>query len=603
MPRHSTIAGRSVALLLGLSGALAPPAAAQTPPASPPPVRIAEEVIVTASAWPADANRIGRSVTVLTGEDLRRLGIGVVADALRLVPGVDVRARGPRDVQTDFSIRGATFGQNLVLIDGFRLNDSQSGHHNGDIPAPVLGLDRIEVVHGPGSAVHGADALGGTINFITRRDRHHSIDLAAGQHGLVSGQAGLSRLFGRGSWTATGWGSRSGGFTFDREFALGGGGFQVVPRAGLTFDLRHQRKAFGANGFYGASPSKEWTDQTLATATWERVAGRWATSVRGLYRNHGDHFRWDIARPGFAENRHRTDAAEGVMVLRRDLGRERILTVGGGGGGDWIDSSNLGDREYGHGQAFAEVQWPIAAQAVMTGGLRADAYSNFGSSLNPSIAMSVRASRSVRIRASVARGFRVPTFTELYYTDPANLGSPDLVAEHGWSLDGGADWSASGWTVSLSPFVRWDANVIDWLRPTSTDRWRSTNVRDVRTTGVEIGVTRRWRSAFFRGGVTALDVDAPALTQLSKYVLEYARQSITGSITAPVAGRLRLAINADHRRRFGGRSDTLVGARLSLAFAHGDVYVDGTNLLNENYYEVAGVAMPGRWLSVGFTLR
>ena len=112
----------------------------------------------------------------MTGEDLRALGIGVVADALRLVPGVDVRARGPRDVQTDFSIRGATFGQNLVLIDGFRLNDSQSGHHNGDIPTSVLGLERIEVVHGPGSAVHGADALGGTINFITRRDRHHSLD-------------------------------------------------------------------------------------------------------------------------------------------------------------------------------------------------------------------------------------------------------------------------------------------------------------------------------------------------------------------------------------------------------------------------------------------
>ena len=78
----------------------------------------------------------------------------------------------PFDVQTDFSIRGATFGQSLVLIDGLRLNDSQSGHHNGDIPAMLAGIDRIEIATGPGSAAHGADALGGTINVITRRDAH-----------------------------------------------------------------------------------------------------------------------------------------------------------------------------------------------------------------------------------------------------------------------------------------------------------------------------------------------------------------------------------------------------------------------------------------------
>ena len=84
------------------------------------------------------------------------------------MPGLDPRARGPRDVQTDFSVRGATFGQSLVLVDGFRLNNSQSGHHNGEIPVPLGAVDRIEVVYGAASAVHGADALGGTIQ------RHHA---------------------------------------------------------------------------------------------------------------------------------------------------------------------------------------------------------------------------------------------------------------------------------------------------------------------------------------------------------------------------------------------------------------------------------------------
>ena len=69
----------------------------------------------------------------------------------------------------------------------------------------------------------------------------------------------------------------------------------------LTIAARHQRRTFGANGFYGNSPSKEWTDQTLASLKWTRPGERWTSTARLAGRNHGDHFRWDINRPGFAE--------------------------------------------------------------------------------------------------------------------------------------------------------------------------------------------------------------------------------------------------------------------------------------------------------------
>src|SRR5918993_108783 len=95
--------------------------------------------------------------------------VNSIADVLRLTGSVDVRARGERGVQTDFAIRGANFGQMLVLVDGVRLNDAQSGHHNGDIPVAVNEVERIEILHGPGSALFGADAFGGAVNIITRR--------------------------------------------------------------------------------------------------------------------------------------------------------------------------------------------------------------------------------------------------------------------------------------------------------------------------------------------------------------------------------------------------------------------------------------------------
>src|SRR5690606_28195220 len=91
-----------------------------------------QTVVVTAAATPIDLASANRTLTVITREQIEALPAYSVPDVLRLVSSVDVRARGDRGVQTDFAVRGATFGQMLVLVDGVRLNDQQSGHHNGD---------------------------------------------------------------------------------------------------------------------------------------------------------------------------------------------------------------------------------------------------------------------------------------------------------------------------------------------------------------------------------------------------------------------------------------------------------------------------------------
>src|SRR5688572_16167381 len=123
-----------------------------------------QEVVVTAAASPVELGSVTRTLTIITRDEISALPVHSVADLLRLVAAVDVRARGERGSQTDFAVRGANFGQMLVLVDGVRLNDAQSGHHNGDIPVPLDAVERIEVLHGPGSSIFGADAFGGTVN-------------------------------------------------------------------------------------------------------------------------------------------------------------------------------------------------------------------------------------------------------------------------------------------------------------------------------------------------------------------------------------------------------------------------------------------------------
>ena len=129
------------------------------------PVR-SDSIVVTGTWEPVELDELDRSVTVLPVRTDELL-LNSWFDALRLDPSLDLRERAPNGVQSDISIRGANFGQTLVLLNGIRINDAQSGHHNLDLPVPPESIARIEVLRGSGSTMYGSDAVGGVINVIT----------------------------------------------------------------------------------------------------------------------------------------------------------------------------------------------------------------------------------------------------------------------------------------------------------------------------------------------------------------------------------------------------------------------------------------------------
>lgn len=566
-----------------------------------PPAPISEHVVVTATAAPVDTGSLGRELTLISREQLERLPIGSVEDALRLVPGVDVRARGPQGVQADVLIRGAGFGQTAVLVDGLRLNDAQSGHHNADFPLGLEGIDRIEVVAGAASATHGADAFGGAVHLISRTGKYAAATAAVGS--FESARVDAAAGGGPGGLSGELWGSRSDGFMFDRDHGLGGARVSAQPGFGVRLGAAHARKAFGANGFYGASPSKEWTDLTMATAAFGRTHETWTFDARGAYRSHGDRFRWDIARPGFAENVHRTHAADVSARADRLLTGGTRMTLGAAAGGDWIDSSNLGDHQQSRGSVFGEAQVPLGARASLQAALRLDHYSTFGTAASPLVSVSAWPGSRWRVRASAGRAFRAPTYTERFYSDPAHLASADLEAEDGWTFDAGADVYARGFVAGGTVFQRRDRNVIDWVRATAIDRWQTTNVHDVATSGFDLHGTRHFARGFARVTYALLDTDAPSHTLLSKYVLDYTRHAIGAQAVADLGRGISLAVRVDHRRRSDAQRYTLADVKTSARFGRALVFIEGFNLLDEDYTEVAGVAMPGRSAAVGISVR
>ena len=569
-----------------------------------------QTVVVTAAASPIELGTATRSVTVVTRDQIAALPVHSVADVLRMISAVDVRARGERGVQTDFALRGATFGQALVLVDGVRLNDHQSGHHNGDVPVPLDEVERIEILHGAGSALFGADAFGGTVNVITRRGASApALVVEGGTFGLAAGSGRIGFARGAVTQTLAVSSERSSGFMYDRDFqtVIARARTAIGPRTAVS--LAFLRKEFGANGFYGNAPSREWTNQTLVTLdrSFAERAG-WRAAVTGSYRTHGDRFLFNQTTPQLFNNLHRTHSVIGGMTATRRVSTASSLTIGVEGGGDWIRSTNLGDHDLGRVSGFGEWRQGLGLRAQLESALRVDHYSQFGTAWNPSIGAGWWPADAVRLRASVGRAFRVPTFTERYYTDPANWARPEVGPETSWSGEGGADlFLPAAWVVQATVFGRSDADVIDWQRASVAERWRTYNVRDVSTRGVEVSARRSFANgALAFASYTGLVVDADSVTVLSKYVLDYAPRSLAAAAVVPMPGGVRLAPRVEYRRRSrsSGRQDyMLLDARVSRALGRAfELRVEGTNLFDVTYEEIAGVRMPGAAMSVSLAV-
>ncbi len=124
------------------------------------------EIVISANQTPAEASRVGASVTVLSGPELRATNVPTVADALRQVPGLSVDQSGTNGTLTQVRIRGGEANQFMVLVDGIEINGlGDGGFDFADMP--VADIERIEVIRGPQSGIYGANAQTGVISIIT----------------------------------------------------------------------------------------------------------------------------------------------------------------------------------------------------------------------------------------------------------------------------------------------------------------------------------------------------------------------------------------------------------------------------------------------------
>jgi iron complex outermembrane receptor protein len=562
-----------------------------------------ETVVVTGTYAPTPVEDVDRSVTVVDTKEAPLLYNNWV-NYLQMDPSVDLQQRAPGDVQADLTIRGSTFGQTLVMLDGLRMNDAQSGHHNMDLPLPTSAIDRIEILRGAGSTLYGSDAMGGSINVIVAPPKYSDF-----RFGSAIGNFGVNQEYGSASWLDGRFDEEldasrdfSSGFIPDRDYrsltTFSSTGLQTSLGRSLLM-LGYGDKPFGADQFYGNFNSWERTKSWFAG--FKQDLGR-KTEADFSYRRHSDEFVLLRDDPAVYENNHIAESWEIAIRRHEQLASNIALFYGGEGFHESINSNNLGQHERSRGAGYIDLDIRAWKRFSFSFGAREEFYSETNDQFSPTISAGVWLKAGWKLKGSVGRAFRLPTYTDLYYSDPATVGNPNLQPETAWSYEGGLQWDQGGrFMADVTVFQRREANDIDYIKSSPTDLWHAENIARIHFTGAETAITFRLpREQRLQVAYTGLYGAQKALNGLeSEYVFNYPEHDAfvawQGMLPMRIQARTRIGALARYQRD----PYALWDASLARQFNHVAAHLSLANLTNTGYEEIPGVIMPGRSVIFG----
>jgi vitamin B12 transporter len=564
--------------------------------------------ITTVSRIPSSLATPLRSLEVIDRVRLERMPALTVADYLATSFGVDVRGRSP--AQADVSLRGSTFDQVLVLVDGVRVSDAQTGHFNLDLAVPLDLIERIEILRGPGSALYGFDAVGGVINVVTRRGAGRADARSWGGSfssfgGAVAGggTTGPLRVSG-GSDYAKSNGHRPG---TDFELVQGRIGAELKIGGGRVLsDLGIGARDFGAADFYAPYPSHERTRSSTATVRYEsRPAAPWSVGVTASTRRHSDLFTLVREDPAIYQNSHVSWQSGGELVARYASTNAWGVAFGGEAIYLRLRSARLGDRDEARTALFSEATVGRPDGAKLNLGVRGERSASYGDFVSPSAAASLPLYSMVWLRGSVSRGIRAPTWTERFYEDPGNVGDPDLRPERFLAGELGLRlFPSSRVSVDVAGFTRDAKDVIEWAKPagaTASTPWRTMNFASATYRGIEAQVSApELFGVDWRVQATGLRFKPRGADGfVGKYALRPVTRTFGLSASAPIAGSWRVSADGVHATRKDEGAHLLANARVAYYWRTVSFTVDLLNLANARYLDASAKNAAGRAVYVG----
>lgn len=610
-----------------------------------------DEVVVTSSRTEVPFSRVLRSIEVSTAGDIRLSVTGEPSAVLEVVPGVDMRQRGAPGQQADISIRGGTFDQTLVLINGVNVSDPQTGHHNMDLPFDLDVVDRMELLRGPGARIFGPNAFNGAVNVIIKEAVENKIraTVTGGSHNYSNASLSLSLAGKRASDIFSASHSSSDGYIKNADFVNTSffNRFKIkTGKTGLDFQTGYYSRAFGANSFYSAKyPSQYEKTHTYFSSL--KISFNKKIEPTFYWRRHFDCFELFRSNPPSwytGHNYHMTDAAGSDFNYEIKEGENLTTSIGYTVRYERILSNKLGHElkmrkdipwtdglQYSRGdsrlnsgvmieQSYYGNRWQIS------GGLLAnycDAQ-NSGITIYPGVDAGVSLNDHLSLYATLNRTLRQPTFTDLYYNDPTSKGNPDLKPEEAFAAEAGVKYRRNALISEISFFRRDGKNMIDWVRADDNEMWQVMNLTMVSIYGAEMSAEIDFRQSGIsflnniRVGYTHLYADKSSEGYESKYLLDILKNKVDIVLSHKICKNLSANWTLTWQDRAGGytgytngvadqtetlfRDVCLVDGRVSYRFSGVSVFVSATNIGNVRYFDIGGVREPGRWLRAGIII-
>jgi vitamin B12 transporter len=555
-----------------------------------------------------------RTITVITSEVIKNSAATNVADLLQQVAGVDIRRRGTGGSQADLYIRGGGFDQTLLLIDGIKMDDAQTGHHTMNAALPIEVIERIEIIKGPAARVFGQNAFTGAINIVTKSKLANtaSINLETGSFGQVNGSITIGREFENSSLIAHVGVLTSDGYRENSDY----NNYNYFLKG--IFNKKNQpievlatffEKKFGAQNFYtpdswGFNEYEETQNSLLGASTTFRTE-KFKITPRVYWKRGQDIFLLKRDDPSFYRNLHITNKV-GVETNASYTSNLGITGFGVDVSRIFISSNNLGNRNRTMANLFLEHRFKFADDKVdITPGVAVTYFSDFKFHAFPGLDIGFKLSENLKAYGNLGITYRIPTYTDLYYSDSSTDGNPNLKPEEAFAQEIGLKYNSGRFTSSVAIFNRDATNLIDYIRQNTTDaKFTATNIAKVNTKGFEVNTDYRFKIKEFNQtlsfGYNYLNDDILDQNKdLSRYSLNTLKHQFITRFTSKLFKNVRQNIIYKHAERSVGRSYNVWDASIIVDFNTFDFTVTANNIFNADYIESGFVPMPPKNILFG----
>lgn len=571
------------------------------------------KVVVTGKKTSLSLENISQNIQTIEKKEIRNSPASTIEELLSYYSGIDIRQRGAHGIQADISIRGSSFEQVLVLINGIPMNDSQTAHNMLSLPLDLASVQKIEIVKGPAARRFGLNAYAGVVNIITQPSTENKlgISMSGGDYGTYSLSANANLNDEKFSQFIQIGNAQSDGYRYNTDFTKKNIWYQnryTLDKGELWFQSGFFEKKFGANGFYSSPQAKEQYEEiqtSLVSLGWTQQFSNIKLQSHVFWRRSQDEYIFNRKNPSAYRNLHlgNTIGAKAEASYLYSLG---IAKVGADVRREFINSTNLGDKNRTISLFFLEQRFLLFNNALdISPGISFVNYSDQGNFWYPGIDMGYKINSKNKIFLNVGKTYRIPSYTDLFYTDPLNNGNPDLKPEMAWSYEIGYQANLNKLSSEISLFRREANNLIDWVKENEDSKWTPENIARVNTNGVEVKLNYDFGYRFFSSiniGYTYLDNKLENKTaNFSKYLLDNLKHQLVVKLEQKLFKNWTNQWIYRYNDRLTLDNYQLLDARLSFKNRRLESYLQVNNILNTQYTETNLVPMPGRWLEVGLT--